>query len=191
MSCQYWMEKKNRFCSFKGKEEYTKDEKLYCKRHYIMMCTDNSTDHSSAEKKKIPKIPKEPQKKVQCEYILLSKKQCALSSTSIHDEKHYCTRHYKKIQLDSICSYTNCNVIRTTSSVYCEAHFSEKEEYDEIHQLINDMKNMSLSKNRDIPNIKKKYFKILLKIHPDKCKNSMIQSHELTQTVNRIMEKIK
>lgn len=182
MSCQYWIHQKKRLCSLKGKDEYMKDDKLYCKRHYTILC--NSKDD----------IFKPTKEKTQCMFILISsKKQCSFSSTSEYNNVHYCTRHYKKIISNNtlICKHDSCESFRKETSSYCDHHLHEKEEYNEVQKLIKELTSLSLSKNVDIPTLKKKYFKILLKVHPDKCKNSMIQSHEVTQNINKIMNTFK
>lgn len=199
MSCHYWLQKKDRTCALRGKEEYTIDDKQYCKRHYTLLSNSNdssthsneSSTHSNESSKSLPKQKKE---KIICSFILSSKKQCSFTSTSIFDNKHYCTRHFKKVDplYTPPCSFNTCQQTREMkTSLYCQEHELQYKEKKEIDDLIQSINHMSILKDRDIPSIRKQYHKILLKIHPDKCKNDMIDSHACTIKVNRIMDKLK
>ena len=77
---------------------------------------------------------------------------------------------------------------------YCTKHYNIilNDENKEVLNLIDNLEKLSIQTNSTNLNVlKKDAFKLLLKIHPDKCKNSKIDSHVLTQKVNMIMAKHK
>jgi curved DNA-binding protein CbpA len=47
-----------------------------------------------------------------------------------------------------------------------------------------------ISKNNK-NDIKKILYKLLLKVHPDKCQNPKINSTEVTQQLNKVLEQVK
>jgi hypothetical protein len=190
MSCSYFVKKNNRNCLLKPHKNNIIDTKLYCTKHYNLL--QNSTDIKSERHK------------IQCEKILRTKSQCK-SFTSIMNEhgRYYCKRHFtNNIEEASDITYIHCEFKDCSSKYtkeynsvkYCTKHYNIilNDENKEVLNLIDNLEKLSIQTNSTNLNVlKKDAFKLLLKIHPDKCKNSKIDSHVLTQKVNMIMAKHK
>ena len=59
-------------------------------------------------------------------------------------------------------------------------------------EIEQELTNLFKSKNNNNKSkLKKGLFKILLKVHPDKCKNHLINSNELTKKNNKFIETLK
>lgn len=167
--CSYTT-KNNKECSIKGKDIYTIDECRYCKKHYDML-----------HKQKL----KESQINY-CAYINKNNNKCNTKAKDIYnlDEHKYCKKHYDMLNKKNQKKHESTNINKTNHVV------NDHKEEDEIIKEINYLKNIHITSNNKI-NIKKKAFKLLLKVHPDKCKFKNLDSHELTQIINdNILNKV-
>ena len=132
----------------------------------------------------------------------------------MHNENYYCKVHLKQIiKLENInlCNGikkddTKCIKIGTefhNNLYYCKTHLKEKLNDVEktnkkesrnllniIHKFIKTPSNKFYTEEEYL-NIKKEYKNIMLKIHPDKCKYSNLDSAELSKKMNIHMDKIK
>ena len=149
-----------------------------------------------------------------CNGIKKDKTQCDKKSTEFHNDIHYCKIHLKQIiKLENI---NLCNGIKKddnkcvrigtefhNNTYYCKAHLKEKindvekTNKKESRNLLNTIhKFIKISSDKfyteeEYVNIKKEYKNIMLKIHPDKCKYSNLDSTELSKKINMHMDKIK
>ena len=149
-----------------------------------------------------------------CNGIKKDKTQCDKKGTELHNEIYYCKIHLKQIiKLENInlCNGikkddTKCIRIGTefhNNTYYCKAHLKEKLNNvekinkNESRNLLNTIhKFIKISSDKfyteeEYVNIKKEYKNIMLKIHPDKCKYSNLDSAELSKKMNSHMDKIK
>ena len=149
-----------------------------------------------------------------CNGIKKDKTQCDKKGTELHNDIHYCKIHLKQIiKLENI---NLCNGIKKddnkcvrigtefhNNTYYCKAHLKEKindvekTNKKESRNLLNTIhKFIKISSDKfyteeEYVNIKKEYKDIMLKIHPDKCKYSNLDSTELSKKINMHMDKIK
>ena len=149
-----------------------------------------------------------------CNGIKKDKSKCDKKGTELHNEIHYCKIHLKQIiKLESInlCNGikkddTKCTKIGTelhNNLHYCKIHLKEKlnnlekSNKNESRNLLNTIhKFIKIPSNKfyteeEYLNIKKEYKSIMLKIHPDKCKYSNLDSAELSKKMNMHMDKLK
>ncbi len=149
-----------------------------------------------------------------CNGIKKDKSKCDKKGTELHNEIHYCKIHLKQIiKLESIhlCNGikkddTKCTKIGTelhNNLHYCKVHLKEKlnnlekANKNESRNLLNTIhKFIKIPSNKfyteeEYLNIKKEYKNIMLKIHPDKCKYSNLDSAELSKKMNMHMDKLK
>lgn len=198
IKCSYWVKKNNRNCLLKAHNKYIIDDKLYCKKHYDSIKFGGKTSEKNNNEKK------------QCEKILKNNKQCKLFSLNSINGVYYCKRHFSITtnnepsddtageNVSIKCEYDKCSqkyVNEYCSKKYCKKHYDIilNEEKKEITNMIDKLSKLKISSANNITasKIKKDGFKILLRIHPDKCKNPKIDSHSMTQKVNSILEKYK
>lgn len=149
-----------------------------------------------------------------CNGIKKDKSKCDKKGTELHNEIYYCKIHLKQIiKLESInlCNGikkddTKCTKIGTelhNNLHYCKIHLKEKlnnlekANKNESRNLLNTIhKFIKIPSNKfyteeEYLNIKKEYKSIMLKIHPDKCKYSNLDSAELSKKMNMHMDKLK
>jgi hypothetical protein len=149
-----------------------------------------------------------------CNGIKKDKSKCDKKGTELHNEIYYCKIHLKQIiKLESInlCNGikkddTKCTKIGTelhNNLHYCKIHLKEKlnnlekSNKNESRNLLNTIhKFIKIPSNKfyteeEYLNIKKEYKNIMLKIHPDKCKYSNLDSAELSKKMNMHMDKLK
>jgi hypothetical protein len=191
--CEY-INKHDIQCTIKSKAIYNLNDKYYCKKHFESL--------SKKEHKK------------KCEYVTKTNKECITKAKEeyILNKSYYCKHHFNilnkkifqeenkeepeetKIPINS-CSIDNCK--KTNSKSYnnldlCLTHYTKTitNEKKEIMKEVNRLTKVIITEKTK-SKIKKDIYKLLLIIHPDKCKNPNINSTELTQEINKILEKIK
>ncbi len=168
MFCNFYIEKSKRNCKRQAKEQDKLSNKLYCKLHYNLLFNNNTESKNEESKNKEIESNTKSKKNSKIEYnkcifLIKSENLCNKKALELFDNNYYCKVHYNTI-------------IKLKSK--------------EITNKINNIKKMSINNdNRSI--IKKDIYKILLEIHPDKCKIPNINSHELTQQLTNILNKLK
>ena len=142
-----------------------------------------------------------------CSYIKKTNQQCTTKSKKdyILNDKFYCKKHFdivnkKENKNESNYNKNYCDIDNCKKSGikiyklknYCNLHYTKEINIEKkvILEEFKRIKNIIITENnKNI--IKKDIFKLLLKIHPDKCTNPKINAHELTQDINKIFEKIR
>ena len=123
---------------------------------------------------KTEKNPK-PEKKM-CEMKTKSGSDCTRAGINLHDNKHYCGTHYKQI--------LNASKPPSPKKV-------KESEDPQVKALVNDIElflKMKITKSYTKSDLKKHGRKLLLQIHPDRCRLPNIDSKGLTQRVLSYME---
>ena len=197
MNCNYYITKSNRNCKKLAKCLDTLTNLSYCTLHYNLLFnnidskkdsnntkftkdsnntkftkdsnnTEFTKNNNNIDLKKDSKIKKNNTKSKdniieKCIYIKTTNKICNKKSHILYDNNYYCKNHYNTILL-----------------------LKKKEIDNEIKRIENITIN---DNNKSI--LKKDIYKILLTIHPDKCKIPNIDSHLLTQKLTDILNKLK
>lgn len=173
--CQYFS-RNNIQCNIKYQLNYQLENKFYCKKHFDIMNKRNNI--------------------IYCEYINKKNNNCktkAKDKYSMYD-KFYCKKHFdfingfnkEKVNKEKV-NKEKVNKEKVNDEKVNDEEFIEKKK---ILKEVNMLKNIKITSKNKLK-IKKNIFNLLLKTHPDKCKNSMIDSHSITQELNNILEKIK
>lgn len=158
---------------------------FYCNNHYneIALCKYILRNGKQCSNKSITeglcKRHHTMSQKKQCEYILRNKKQCSNRTLTEINSTYFCKIHIP----NHICAVKNCNF--TSPNRYCDTHISFVKEKNEIMDIIQKIKNMSIRENKHT--LRKDIHKILLKVHPDKCKNPLINSNDLTVEMTNLL----
>ena len=149
-----------------------------------------------------------------CNGIKKNGDKCDKKGIELHNEIYYCKTHLKHIIKLENTHY--CNGIKKDGNkctkignelhnkiYYCKIHLKEqlndlikinKQESKNILNIIHKFVKISSSKyytEEEYQNIRKEYKNIMLKIHPDKCKHTNLDSVELSKKINMHMNKIK
>lgn len=149
-----------------------------------------------------------------CNGIKKDNTKCDKKGTELHNNIYYCKMHLK--QIIKLENTHLCNGIKKDGSkctkvgneihnniYYCKIHLKEKlndlvkinkKESKDILNIIHKFVKISSSKfytEEEYQNIRKEYKNIMLKIHPDKCKHTNLDSVELSKKINIHMNKIK
>jgi hypothetical protein len=181
MECQYYITKSKRNC----KNKALNNDLNYCTRHFNKFTSNesdkNESDKNESDKKesdknesdkendkseniKIKKTKKKLDENInKCIYTLKTNRVCNKKANILYKGIYYCDKHYNSIML-----------------------LKKKEIINEI----NIIKKTKINNNNQ-SNIKKKIYKILLEIHPDKCIIPNINPTELTQNLTDILNKLK
>lgn len=154
-----------------------------------------------------------------CVYITKTQNKCKIKYKKEYciDNNYYCKKHFNQLNKKHqttysdelkkyICSYITknnklCKIkanveYQINKKYYCKKHFDQevsKKKNNEKEEILDEIENIK-KYNITIKNkskIKKDIYKLLLKIHPDKCILTNINSHELTQELTDILNKIK
>jgi len=187
--------KDNKNCRYGG--TYFYKDNFYCKTHYNKLTNRDNI--------------------IKCSDFNKDKTECKHKGIEFYKYNHYCKIHYKKIIKDNNiikCSdFTKdnkkCNnkgIEFYKSDHYCKVHYNKQLKNDKKieKEILKDKKkellnkiNIFLKTKVDLKNkeesikiIKKESWRLLLEIHPDKCKYSDINSHDLTQKINIHIDKI-
>ena len=169
--CEY-ITKTNKECITKAKEEYILNNSYYCKKHFNILNKKIFKEESEESAKEKPgeyaKEEPEESAKQQSKETKIPITYCSINNCKKKISKNYnnldlCLTHYTKIILN---------------------------EKNEIMKEVKRLTKVIITENTK-SKIKKDIYKLLLIIHPDKCKNPHINSTELTQEINKILEKIK
>ncbi len=165
-------------CNKKG--IYTKDNINYCKNHYDKL------------------------NEIKCKGKLLNGTNCTKKASYIKDGIDYCKTHYDKSN-EHICDNISSKGVKCTkkgfgqidNKYYCTTHLvnhtidkAAKPIESTILDEINNIKKINLTKSNKTK-VKKDIFKILLKVHPDKCTIPNFDSEKYTKDLNNILERIK
>ena len=205
--CEY-VTKTNKECITKAKDEYNLNNSYYCKHHFNILnkkifkedpkkSTKEETedepedetkeehkeeieDEPEDETKEEPKKSTEEEPKEETEEE--PKKPAKSKSKKTKIPMNYCS--FNKCKKEMSTSYNNLDL--------CLTHYNKTitNEKKEIMKEVKRLTKVIITKKTK-SQIKKDIYKILLIIHPDKCKNPDINSTELTQEINKILEKIK
>ena len=171
-NCSY-ITKTNKECTIKAKKEYNLDNKFYCKKHYDQL-----------NKQKNTKLDK-----IICSYISKNNKNCNTSAKNEYNlnNKFYCKKHYDQLNKEpkqtkpkSTNSNTNYNNVNI-----------EKDDIINNIDIITKKINHGKLTNNMKREYKKEIMKLLLKTHPDKCKLTNINAHNITQELTLLLEKLK
>ena len=214
--CNY-ITKTHTTCKIKYKEKYQIDNLFYCKHHYDILIkrkikseaksnnfkseaksnnfksedtseakSNNFKSEDTSEVKSDIKSEDKFEVKSEDKSEIKSEVKSEVKSEDKSEDK---SETKKKCIIDN-CK-KKCNIIYKFKD-YCNIHYS-KEINLEKKNIMNEVKNLKKIKitmsNKN--KIKKDIFKLLLKIHPDKCTNPKINAHELTQDVMKIFESIR
>ena len=124
----------------------------------------NESDKNESENIKIKKTKKKLDENInKCIYTLKTNRVCNKKANILYKGIYYCDKHYNSIML-----------------------LKKKDIINEI----NIIKKTKINNNNQ-STIKKKIYKILLEIHPDKCIIPNINPTELTQNLTDILNKLK
>jgi hypothetical protein len=124
----------------------------------------NESENDKSENIKIKKTKKKSDENInKCIYTLKTNRVCDKKANILYKGIYYCDKHYNSIML-----------------------LKKKEIINEI----NIIKKTKIN-NNNRSTIKKKIYKILLEIHPDKCIIPNINPTELTQNLTDILNKLK
>ena len=177
--CEY-VTKTNKECITKAKEEYRLNNTYYCKKHFNILNKKKSKDSSKEESDESAK--EEPDESAKEEPEEETKKPAKAKSKKTKIPMTYCSINKCKKEMST--SYNNLDL--------CLTHYN-KTITNEKKEIIKEVKRLTkvIITEKTKSKIKKDIYKILLIIHPDKCKNPNINSTELTQEINKILEKIK
>ena len=213
--CEY-VTKTNKECITKAKEEYRLNNSYYCKKHFNILnkkIFKEETDESAKEE-----TEEDPEESAKEETDESAKEET--EGETEESDKEETTEDPKKSTEDepkedpeeetkkpakakskktkipmTYCSINKCKKEMSTSYNnldLCLTHYN-KTITNEKKEIMKEVKRLTkviiTEKTKSI--IKKDIYKILLIIHPDKCKNPNINSTELTQEINKILEKIK
>jgi len=173
MNCNYYITKSKRNCKKLAKCLDTLTNLSYCTLHYNLLFKniDSKKDSNNTEFTKNnnnTEFTKNNTKSKddiieKCIYIKTTNKICNKKSHILYDNNYYCKNHYNTILL-----------------------LKKKE----IDNKIKRIENITINDNNKSI-LKKDIYKILLTIHPDKCKIPNIDSHLLTQKLTDILNKLK
>jgi hypothetical protein len=161
--CEY-ITKTNKECITKAKEEYILNNSYYCKKHFnILNKKIFKEEPEEYTKEKPEESAKEDSKETKKLITYCSINNCKKKISKNYNNLDLCLTHYTKIIIN---------------------------EKNEIMKEVKRLTKVIITENTK-SKIKKDIYKLLLIIHPDKCKNPHINSTELTQEINKILEKIK
>ncbi len=103
----------------------------------------------------------------------------------------------KKCKDSKLCQNENCTKKSNVkgeynNKKYCLTHYN-KIVNDESKELMKEVKKIEKVKitQKNKNDIKKELYKLLLRVHPDKCTNPKIDATVVTQNLNKILEKCK
>jgi hypothetical protein len=163
----YYYTKLNKRCTIFAKDIYKLNDYYYCKKHFNIMQKRNNNIM-----------------KIKCNYKTKTNNECSINAKDIYkiDNYYYCKKHFDILQKKSIKS----SKIETNNEV-----IKKDEKQKEI--ILNEINKLKLSNinSKNKSQIKKDIYKVLLQIHPDKCTNPLINSHELTQELTQLLNNIK
>ena len=202
--CEY-VTKTNKECITKAKEEYRLNNSYYCKKHFnILNKKIFKEDPEESAKEETEEDPEESAKE-ETDESAKEETEGEPEESDTEDEpkedpeeetKKPAKAKSKKTKIPmTYCSINKCKKEMSTSYNnldLCLTHYN-KTITNEKKEIMKEVKRLTkviiTEKTKSI--IKKDIYKILLIIHPDKCKNPNINSTELTQEINKILEKIK
>jgi bifunctional autolysin len=198
-NCEY-ITKTNNTCSIKAKKDYNINNKYYCKKHYDLVIKQNNIKY--------------------CDYISKNNNKCSTKAKNeyIINNNYYCKKHYdlfnnkkesipKKESTNNKKSHPKKESTNKKESTPKKESTNKKEStpkkessnklnseekllYKKLQKEVIDIKSQIIShKNKN--DLKKQIFKLLLQVHPDKCKLSSINSTHLTQELTHILQTIK
>lgn len=149
-------------CTNTAKVEH--DGKQYCKIHF----------------KTASAPPKAEEKKHRCSGYCNDGDRCTSNGKHKHDGKHYCGIHIRSARSpDEKDSKPKAEKKKVSPVDPC----SSSDKYTSDEQRLVDLINQFLSMSMNDSDLKKQGRKILLKVHPDKCRMPNIDAHRLTQKV--------
>ena len=193
--CEY-VTKTNKECITKAKEEYRLNNSYYCKKHFnILNKKIFKEDPEESAKEETEGEPEESDKEETTEDPKKSTEDEPKEDPEEETKKPAKAKSKKTKIPMTYCSINKCKKEMSTSYNnldLCLTHYN-KTITNEKKEIMKEVKRLTkviiTEKTKSI--IKKDIYKILLIIHPDKCKNPNINSTELTQEINKILEKIK
>jgi hypothetical protein len=214
MECQYYITKSKRNC----KNKALNNDLNYCTRHFNKF-TSNETENSKSEKNETEnskseknesennksendKSEKNESDKNESENVESENIESENDKSENDKSENIKIKKTKKKLDENInkCIYTLktnrvCNKkanILYKGIYYCDKHYNSIMvlKKKEIINEINIIKKTKINNNNQ-STIKKKIYKILLEIHPDKCIIPNINPTELTQNLTDILNKLK
>lgn len=210
----YYITKTNKSCNIKWKKEYKIDDKYYCKKHFDIINNRNNKSDKSNKSNESDKSNKSNESNESnnsnesnesknlnihiCSYITKTGRTCTIKAKSnfIFEEQYYCKRHFDQINnsKNKINSQQKDNN-QDNNQENNQENNNKNFEKIEIIKSINLLKNKLKYTYNLTDNIKKDYkkqiFKLLLKVHPDKCIIKDINCHEITQDLTLLLQKLK
>jgi hypothetical protein len=167
----YYITKTNKVCNIKFKLNYNINNKFYCKKHFDLI---NKNINKKCENLK-------------CNYITKTKNKCMINSKIDYNinNQYYCKKHFEL--LNKTINNKSDGIKNTNNE---DNNIKNEIEKDKImHDFQKIYKIPKINTNKNI--IRKNIFQLLLKVHPDKCRINTINSHEITQDLNKLLNEIK
>lgn len=207
MECQYYITKSKRNC----KNKALNNDLNYCTRHFNKF-TSNEIENDKSDKNELNKnkSDKNESENDESENDKSDKNESDKNTESDKNESDKENDKSENIKIKKTkkkldeninkCIYTLktnrvCNKkanILYKGIYYCDKHYNSIMllKKKEIINEINIIKKTNIN-NNNYSTIKKKIYKILLEIHPDKCIIPNINPTELTQNLTDILNKLK
>jgi hypothetical protein len=193
MSCNFYVARFKRNCQRNITDVLIYNNLQYCTLHYKIVNTETKSDKQETKSdKQETKLDKqeqqdEPDNEAKPDKETETKQD---KDNKAKQDKNEINRCIYKMKSDKNCN-KKCNIIYNVE-YYCETHYNKILSLKKKEILLKIKKIETQKINKDNKNtIKKDIFNLLREIHPDKCKIPNFNSHENTQKLTKVLEKLK